>query len=94
MQQRCAEKEAEAEALQARLVEAAVLAEKEAEDVEISGMHPPSHKAVADAATNTERRTYAQAAAQTQVREYVGGGGKGKGRGPSPGVVGARLWKI
>ena len=66
MQARLVETEAEAEALRARLAEAgekAEKAEKAAEDVEMSGIHPPSHKAVADATTNTERKTYAQAAA-------------------------------
>ena len=73
LRMRIAEKEEEAESLQARLAEAAVLAEKAAEDVEMNGMHPPSHKAVADAATNTERRTYAQVAAHTQALKFSPG---------------------
>ena len=83
MRTRIAEKEAEAQALQAKFAEAAVIAEKEAEGVQMSGIHLPSQKAVADAATNTGKRTYVQAAAQTQVQEMkeITGGGKDKGKG-------------
>ena len=50
----------------------------------------PSHKAVADTTTNTEKRTYAQTAPQTQMEEIkknAVGGGSGKRKGPSPEVV-------
>ena len=69
LQQRCAEKEKKTEALRAMLTEATKQAE-EAEDIEMSGTNPTPHKnTMKDAATNTERRTYAQAAAQTQAEK-------------------------
>ena len=61
------EREEEVKALRAELSTVAERVKKEEpEDVEMGGFRPPSGKTV-DAATNTEKRTYAQAAVQAQV---------------------------
>ena len=71
------ERKGEMETLRAELVKAA----KQEEDVEMGGTGSPSQKIMLSAVTtNTEMRTYAQAAAQAQAdvtREKAGGQGKG-----------------
>ena len=61
--------EEEAKALQAELTKIAGKVKEEAEDVEMVGIGPLSQKIMVDAAMNTERRTYAQAAVQAQAEE-------------------------
>ena len=83
--------EAEVDALRTQLVEAGNK-EQEAGDVEMGGIDSPSQKIMINAATNTEPKTYAQAAAQThtEVRKEKEKGkaeDKGKGRGPNTPVV-------
>ena len=80
--------EGETDALRAELVQAENK-EKEVEDVEKGGTGSSSQKTIVDAATNTARKTYAQAAAQTQAA-VIKEKGKGKDKERCPNTPAAK----
>ena len=61
-------------------------ADNEVKDVEMGGTASPSHKIMTDITTNTEKRAYEQAAAQTQVKE--------KGKGPNTPAATPEVWRF
>ena len=66
---------------------------QEAEDVEMGGVSLPSHKTMVDAAMNTERKTYAQAAAQTQAEKREEKETR-KGKGPNTPVAKSEILEV